>query len=185
MSGRLMSGELAYNIKFSAFITLLYVSLYYLSKFLVGEGVFGGVSSMLFLPAFVRLLAFLVIGYWSLPALFVAGLFCVELGFGIEGKIIVSAFIAIGAPMGISLASHVLALKPTLSNLTPLRLLWLAAASAFGNSLFYHWGLGVAGMDTHAPMQYAATFLGDTLGTWAMIYLIKMGLAGLQRLRIG
>lgn len=36
-------------------------------------------------PAFIRLAAFLVIGFWSIPALFLAGLCCIDFGLSFRG----------------------------------------------------------------------------------------------------
>lgn len=87
-----------HNAIFSVIFTFLYVALYYLSDWMVGNQALGGIASLIFLPAFIRLLGFLVIDYWIIPALFVAGLFCVDLGLGLSGKVVVSAFLSVGGP---------------------------------------------------------------------------------------
>jgi hypothetical protein len=48
----------------SVALSVLYIALYYLSDWLVGNEAVGGVASIFFLPAFVRLLGFLLVGYW-------------------------------------------------------------------------------------------------------------------------
>lgn len=154
----------------------LYVSLYQLSGAISGNEAFGGFASAFFLPAFVRLLAFLIIGYWSIPALFVAALICIDLGLGTDAKIVVAAFLAVGAPLGIALTMRVVKLDLALSNLTPARLLWLSMGSALGNTIAYQAGLSIVGFKPHGLLADAVTFIGDTAGTWAIIYLIKVAL---------
>lgn len=177
-----MDEQSVFKLQFAAFIVVLYVSLYYLTGKLVNNEVPVAVASFLFLPAFARLLGVLVIGLWSVPALFIAGLFCVDLGLGWEGRTVVSAFIATGAPLGIRVASNLLRLEPTLSNLTPTRLLWLSLASSLGNMIFYNLSMTLVGVGDLNLTIDGTTFIGDGLGTWAVISVIKIGLTVYGRL---
>jgi hypothetical protein len=177
-----MGEQKVFKLQFAAFIVALYVSLYYLTGKLVGNYLPTAVASFLFLPAFARLLGVLVIGLWSIPALFIAGLFCVDLGLSWDDRIVVAAFIATGAPLGIKIASSLQRLEPTLSNLTPARLLWLSLASSFGNMIFYNLSMALVGVGDFNPALSATTFIGDALGTWAVISVIKIGLTVYGRL---
>lgn len=168
-----MAGNTAFKAGIAAILVALYVGLFHVSGMLAGNEAFGGVASIFFLPAFVRLLGFLVIGYWAIPALFLAALPCVDLGLNIADRAIVAAFLATGAPLGIALAAQLCKLRPSLSNLTPLRLLWLSIGSSLGNAIFYHLGLNIVG---HGAAAHLATFIGDAAGTWAVIYAIKAAL---------
>jgi hypothetical protein len=169
-----MRASLLHDALISAALAVLYIALYYLSGWMVGNEALGGIASIMFLPAFVRLLGFLLVGYWVVPALFVAGLFCVDLGLGIEGKVVVSAAIAVGGPLGVFLASRLIGLKPSLSNLTPLRLLLLSAGCSLGNSITYHFSLEALGIADHSSLGHLYVFLGDMIGTWFIMYLIKL-----------
>ena len=169
-----MRDSLLHDALISAALAVLYIALYYLSGWMVGNEALGGITSIMFLPAFVRLLGFLLVGFWVIPALFVAGLFCVDLGLGIEGKVVVSAAIAIGGPLGVFLASRLIGLKPSLSNLTPLRLLLLSAGCSLGNSITYHFSLEALGIADHSSLGHFYVFLGDMIGTWFIMYLIKL-----------
>lgn len=165
-----------YNAMFSVVLTCLYVALYCLSDWMAGNEALGGVAGLFFLPAFVRLLGFLVVELWVVPTLFVAGLFCVDLGVGFAGKAVVSSFIAVGGPFGIFIVSRLCKLKPSLSNLTPLRLLWLSAGCSLGSSIFYHIGLDAVGVGEYTPQNHFYVFAGDMVGTWVIVYLIKLGM---------
>lgn len=158
----------------SVALSALYVALYYLSDWMVGNEALGGVASIFFLPAFVRLFGFLLVGYWVIPALFVAGLFCVDLGLGMAGKVTVSAAIAIGGPFGVFVVSRLAGLKPSLLNLTPWRLLLLSAGCSLGNSIAYHFSLEILGVAEHSTTGHLYIFLGDMIGTWFVIYCIKL-----------
>lgn len=127
-------------------------------------------------PAFLRLAAFLVIVYWSIPALFVAGFCCIDFGMDLIGIAIVSAFCAVGGPFAVDMAGRVTALKASLSNLTPSRLLILSLACAIGNAAFMKMGLFIVNYETSKMPDYLSIVIGDTIGTWLIIYLIKAGL---------
>ena len=176
-----MVEQSVFKLQFAAFIVVLYISLYYLTGKLVSNDLPVVAASFLFLPAFARLLGVLVIGLWSIPALFIAGLICVDLGLGWDGRIVVSAFIATGSSLGIKIASSLQRLEPTLSNLTPARLLWLSLASSLGNMIFYNLSMALVGVGNFNLAINGTTFIGDALGTWAVISLIKLGLTGYGR----
>lgn len=134
-------------------------------------------SSWLFYPpAFLRLFAFLIFGYTSIPILFLAQLWGVDFGLSRANIVIVSAFMAIGGPLGVDLASKITSLKPSLGNLTPLRLLILSLACAAGNAAFMKMGLSLADFEKSKMPDYLSIVIGDTVGTWVMIYLIKTAL---------
>jgi len=157
--------------------SLLYAGTYRLFQ---GMGIYHELISfnpwLFYPPAFLRLAAFLIIGYWSIPALFIAGFCCIDFGMNLTGIAIVSAFCAVGGPFAVDMTSRAISLKPSLSNLTPSRLLILSLACAVGNAVFMKLGLSLANYGkSHIP-HYFSIIVGDTLGTWVMIYLMKMGL---------
>jgi len=166
--------KIASSVCFAA----LYVTLYYVSALVSQPQGFEGVASYFFLPAFVRLLGFLLIGYWIIPALFVAtsvlsltGAY--DLGPGVAAELVVTAFISVGGPFGVFVAGRIGGLKPSLDNLTPLRLLGLSIGCAAGNAVFYRIGLDFAGIDKVGFINDLYVFCGDFIGTWTIIYLIK------------
>lgn len=167
---------------------VLYVGLYYVSGLISAPQGFEGVASALFLPAFVRLLGFLLIGYWIIPALYIGGVFlsltgAYDLGPGIEREVVVTAFTAVGGPFGVFIASRLAGLKASLANLTPLRLLGLAIGCAAGNALFHRLGMEVINLAPSEYKQDVVIFFGDFVGTWVIIYLIKTILTLQGRIR--
>lgn len=156
----------------------LYVVLYHLSGLISAPQGFEGVASAFYLPAFVRLLGFLLIGYWIIPALFLGGAFLsftgsYDLGPGVATELVVTAFTAVGGPFGVYVASRLGRLQPSLENLTSLRLMGLSIGCAGGNTLFHRLAMESVGI---APLHYQQDFViffGDFVGTWTIIYLIK------------
>lgn len=169
--------SIRYKVGMAIVFSLLYAATYRLFQSI---GVYHELISfnpwLFYPPAFLRLTAFLVIGYWSIPALFVAGFCCIDFGMNLTGIAIVSAFCAVGGPFAVDMTARAISLKPSLSNLTPSRLLVLSLACAIGNAVFMKLGLSLVNYETSKIPDYASIILGDTLGTWAMIYIIKIGL---------
>lgn len=162
----------------------LYVALYEINVLLMGDTAFGGIASLLFLPAFIRLLAVLLLGWRSVPILFVAAWICVDLELNTVSQLVVASALAIGAPAGIHIAKQLSGLDVTLNNLTGRRLLLLSFAAAIGNSAAYHLGLAVVGIGSRFDILVPVTILGDTIGTWAVIYGLKAVLSvGSRKLR--
>lgn len=165
---------------------LIYIALYHLSDVVASVQGVDGVASVFFLPAFIRLLGFLIVGYWIIPTLFfataylsVAGSY--DLGPGLVPELIIAAFTSVGGPFGVFIASRFAKLKPSLSNLTPLRLLCLSVGCAAGNAVFHYFAWVVIGDHTFSAVRYFSIFFGDLVGTWAIIYLIKTALTVYSR----
>lgn len=155
-------------------LTLAYISLYELNALVMGTEAFNGVAAWVFLPAFVRLLGFLLVGFWSIPALFVAALFCVDLSLSPTSQVVVSIFLAVGAPIALGIASKVIGVEASLANLTGSRIFILSVAAALGSGAFYHIGLSIVGAQTHSMASFFTSALGDAAGTWVVIYTLKM-----------
>jgi len=151
-----------------------YVLLYRLNAVLVGNTAFGGVASILFLPAFMRLLGFLIIGPLTVIPLFFAALICVDLGLGVIEQIIVAIALASGSQIALVFANRGSGLHPSLVNLTAGRLLLLSFASAIGSSVAYNGALTLVGYEAASVFTTVVALVGDALGTWAAIYALKM-----------
>lgn len=161
-----------------AMVVFLYVALYYLSGMIADNQGTGGFASLFYLPAFVRVLGFLLLGFWSIPALLIGNLIVVatggyDLGPGIAAEVLISLLTAMGAPIGAALACAACKLDPSLGNLNGTRLLLLSLGAAAGNAIaisFGHFLLETPGLHIGIPLL---VIVGDALGTWAIIYLLK------------
>lgn len=171
----MMEESIRYKVGMAVVFSLLFMGT---CRFFYSLGIYNELISFnpwLFYPAaFLRLAAFLVIGYWCIPALFVAGFFmCIDFGMDLTGIAIVSAFCAVGGPFAVDMTARAISLRASLSNLTPSRLLILSLACAIGNATFMKIGLSIVNYETSKMPDYLSIVIGDTIGTWVIIYLIK------------
>lgn len=174
MIERILDSKVKIKFYAAVFFFFLYIVLFQISDISFANVGKYDFINLLFLPAFIRLLGFLVIGFWIIPTLFFAALFCVDLGLGITAKVIVSIFLAIGGPLGTASVAHWLKLKPSLHNLSPLKLLQLSLGCAVGNALFYQLGLHIVGYAVATPSAAFSIVAGDVIGMWTAIYLLKL-----------
>jgi len=165
---------------------LLYTGLYFLSGLFVdNQGVFG-LASLVFLPAFIRLLGFMILRFWIIPALLIATGILIASGAydiapGHTAELIIGAFTAVGGPLGAYLTSRLIGLQITLANLTPKRLLWMSVGCSLGNAVFYRISLELVGIHLYSTPIGSTVFVGDVVGTWVIIYIIKTALTGFGR----
>lgn len=169
-----------------AFFAALYAGLFYLSEALSGNQAVFGLASLIYLPAFVRLLGFMILRFWVIPALFAGSLIVIatssyDIEPGNYTEITVAAFTAVGGPLGAYLAARLFRLDISLSNLTMQRLLLVSAGCALGNAIAFRLGLELSGVDVSNKPFLATVFFGDVIGTWVIIYLLKIVLTVLGR----
>ena len=182
-----MNDTIGFKLGISAFFVALYLALFWLTNILVGVQAVAGLVTLVFLPAFVRLMAFLVVGFWTVPILFTAGIGCVLLGWydmgpGIGPEIAATAATSVGAPLGIWIAMYLRRVQPDLARLSAFDLLWLSVGSSLGSALFLSLSLHLT---VHTPPHHSLTgviFVGDALGTWIAILLTKAALTLVGRL---
>lgn len=165
-----------------AVICLAYVLLYQVNLKLMGNEAFGGVASLIFLPAFIRLLGFLIIGPWTIIPLFLAAYVCVDLGLDWQDQALVSLALASGSPLALIFACKALRISPALDNLNGKRLLALSSVSAIASAAFYHFALKVIDVSPTSNLVLAATIAGDVLGTWLIFYFISAIMAFVGKL---
>lgn len=151
-----------------------YVLLYQLNSILMGTEAFGGIASLIFLPAFVRLLGFLFLGLWAIVPLFFAALICVDLGLNFFEQFFVSLALSCGAPLALRVICSIIKISPMLDDLNARKLILLSSASAFGSAAAYHLALLSIGNVSTSNLILIATVIGDALGTWTIIYALKL-----------
>lgn len=127
-------------------------------------------------PAFVRLAAFLILGFWSVPFIFFAQLILNPFGFEWLQHAFLALTTAGGAPLGAALAARALGLTQNLSNLNGVRLLLISLFAGLFNALAIRLTLSLQGVAEEVLPDMLSIMIGDTIGAWTIIYLIKITL---------
>lgn len=164
-----------------ALLTVFYIFLYDLNENIFGNSGVTAIAAMVFLPAFVRLLGFLLIGFWATPFLFIGA--TVSLDFGLEPKdqIILAALLEVGAPAALIILEKTGLNQPTFKYLTGSQLLVLSLAAALGSAITHHIGMSLAGLKMHSMQSLLIAFFGNIAGTWTVIYTIKVVLTTIAK----
>lgn len=159
-------------------LLVLYTGLFWLTEQLQSAQIFDNTVSLIFLPAFVRLMAFLVIGWEAVPLLIAGGFLTVllglyDLGPGEIREYVMTIFGAVGGPLGAWLGMKFLNVSRSLTDLSPPRLLFLSLACALGNALTVALGLSLIGASAAGLHLMVGILVGDTIGTWLAILTLK------------
>lgn len=168
------------TLKMLAFAAL-YVALFHAFFPMMSWAGAAELATLFYPPAFVRLFGFMIIGFWIIPALLLANLILVttgayDLGPGYGPELTMAIFTAFGGPLGAYVSSRITQLHLSLDNLTPKRLVHAAIGCAIGNAIAFRLALLFSGAE-QAPLSLGVrVFVGDVLGTLAIIYAIKFTL---------
>lgn len=178
-----------FNFNLAVFFAFLYAFLFWLTKELGLTGQNIGLISYFFLPAFVRIIAFLIFGPGAMPILFGGGLLCVlagwyDLGPGYVAELIVTLLTSMGAPIGAFLIARVRHIRTDLQDISPTDLLWLSAGCAAGNALFLAAGLMAVGVVPHSLGLFGGIFIGDCVGAWLVLLLLRAFLPTVLRILV-
>ncbi len=131
-----------------------------------------------FLPAFVRVIGFILIGLWIVPFLFLAfgvliftgALAYPELAVG--DQLFLGLLIASGGPFALALATATAKMPRDLLDLSAPDLFMLCLVCASGSAVSY--GAGLALVDLRAPDLSLTTsiFVGDMIGQLVVLGLV-------------
>lgn len=155
-------------------LTIFYLLLYQLNAGIVGTFETHGIAALVFLPAFARLLGFLLIGFWAAPFLFLGAALSLDFGLDLRAQITVAALLEVGAPAALVLIQMAGLHRPPLKHLTGRQLLVLSLVAALGSAITYHIGLSLAGLEVYSARSFATTVFGNAAGAWAVMYAAKI-----------
>ncbi|OYU01554.1 MAG: hypothetical protein CFE36_09720 [Sphingomonadaceae bacterium PASS1] len=156
------------------FLTIVYLLLYQLNASIIGTFETNGIAVLVFLPAFARLLGYLLIGLWAAPFLFLGAVLSLDLGLDLRDQITVAALVEVGAPAALMLIQKARLDRPPLRYLTGRQLLVLSSVAALGSAITYHIGLALAGLEVYSVQSFATTVFGNAAGAWAVMYAAKI-----------
>jgi len=155
-------------------LTIFYLLLYQLNVILLGSFETNGIAVLVFLPAFLRLLGFFLIGLWAAPFLFLGAALSIDFGLDLRAQITVAALLEVGAPAALLLAQRAGLTHSPLTYLRARQLLVLSLVAALGSAITYHIGLLLAGLEVYSAQSFATTVLGNAAGAWAVMYAAKI-----------
>lgn len=185
------AGPLLTVLRYRMLVGLIMCALYALLWLLVDAGGYfltiGEVAALPFLPAFVRVAGFLLIGLWIIPALFAAFTLLTITGLMVypdvdmQTQLLLGIPVALGGPLAMALTTYLARMSTDLVDLRLRHLLLFSLSCAAGNALFYNAGLILAGLGMPDMSLSNAIFVGDLIGT---VILLGIALGILQLLSL-
>ncbi len=169
-------------------VALLWVGLYHLNDWMFAVFEEGRAANWIFLPAGLRLIAVLVLGWRGVLGLWLGAVATTPNAAFFEDawswESVTGAAAAALAPwLAVAMTRGRLDLRPDLSGLRAADLVLLsivcAICSALLNSTYLLWH----GFDLAAVGSPVTMFVGNVVGTFVVLYLFKMAIAVLARAR--
>lgn len=166
------------NISLIAISAILFLAVFGANEAFFNSAQFESVRGMnwIYLPAGMRLLCTLAFGgAGAIGVLIASWITCVFYFFPDDPlRSFAGGIASAAAPYLVyKLAQHFFALKPSLINLSPKRLLLLAVSYSLANPLLHHLWLLLRGDPVHTK-GFAVMVTGDLLGTLVILYSIKL-----------
>jgi hypothetical protein len=165
------------NASLIAISAILFLAVFVANEILFNSAYFESVRGMnwIYLPAGMRLLCTLAFGgAGAIGVLIASWITCVFYFFPDDPlRSFAGGIASAAAPYLVyKLAQYCFALKPSLINLNPQRLLLLALLYSLANPLLHHLWLVLRGDPVHLK-GFAVMVIGDLIGTLVILYLIK------------
>ncbi len=158
-------------------LALLYVAVY---RFFQGLGVYQDLIAfnpwLFYPPAFIKLFAFLLVGYWALPWIIAAAFVCIDIGVDPSARAVLAVLSISASFAGADAASRALKINPSLEGVSAKDALILTIACSAANAVGLRVGLEIVAFEKALMPDYLSIVVGDALGIWCMIYAIKMAL---------
>ncbi|UOD49682.1 hypothetical protein [Orrella daihaiensis] len=159
-----------------AVIAGCWVFLYILNDWLFDNVAVSQYASWVFLPAALRMLAVLLCGWTGVLGLFI-GSFITALythNFTDPGMVIVLAGLSALAPMVAYVAcARLFGLRTDLQGLSAVQLVILSVAAALVGSILHNLHFSAIGISHAFGHTFVTMFVGDLIGTFAMLYAAK------------
>lgn len=157
-------------------LAISYILLYQLNASIIGTSGNSKITALVFLPAFVRFLGFLLIGLWATPFLWVAAALSLNFEIDLKALLLLAACLELGAPLSLALFRKIVPVQIAFEYITGRNLLALSLVAAFGSSVAYHIGLSLVELDPYSARSFATAVAGNAVGTWIIFYVIKIAL---------
>lgn len=159
-----------------AVLIVSYVILFQFNANIISSPANAEVTALVFLPAFVRLLGFLLIGLWSIPFLFFAAALSLNFELNLGAQLTLAAFLEVGAPLSLWLFQKVMPVQLTFDYMTGSQLFAWSLVAAIGSAITYHVGLSITQLESYSVKSFATAAAGNAAGTFIICYAIKIAL---------
>lgn len=159
-----------------AVLTVSYVILFQFNANIISAPENAEVATLVFLPAFVRLLGFLLIGLCSFPFLFLAAALCLNFELNLGVQLTLAAFLEVGAPLSLLLFRKIMPVQLTFAYITGRQLFAWSLVAAIGSAMTYHIGLSITQLESFSVKSFATAAAGNAAGTFIICYAIKIAL---------
>jgi hypothetical protein len=157
-------------------VALLWVGLYHLNGWLFAGLEDGAVANWIFLPAALRLIAVLVLGWRGMLGLYLGAMATNATFFASawsDESLGAAAVSALAPGAAVALTRGRLDLRPDLSGLSPYDLILLANVSAICSALLHSAYLQWLGYGLDATGSPVAMYVGNVVGTVLALYLAR------------
>ncbi len=157
-------------------VALAWVMLFKLNLWLFSFANITPFISWIFLPAAVRLLAVMWLGWRGAAGLFIGALITCNpvLGENLTSALALSAVSALGSVVAVDCCMRWFKLPPSLNGLGASKLLGFAVAGAVCNVLPTNLTLYLAGQADAGSAEMLPMFVGDITGTLLILYLVAL-----------
>lgn len=164
---------------------LLFFTFFWVNEWVFGMTALHDGANWIFLPAGLRLLCTLIFGGEGAIGLLVASMMIGYLRIDAMDPVTQfgSELISAGAPYLAYRAALKFGMPASLEKLSTARLGILAVAYAFTSSSLHSLWFMIRGFFTDFIYGWTAMLIGDVAGTLIMVYLLKMILAAVRRMR--
>lgn len=159
-------------------VVLLWTGLFYLNEWLFSAISLSGVINWIFLPAAIRMLAVMALGWVGVAGLFIGALLTSDIvtPSGWYDAIVIASLSALGPFVAVRACTHWLSISEDLSGLRPAQLLVVSVAGAACNVVPHNIYFYFSG---HTPDIFSGMIpmlVGDLLGTLVILYAASLAL---------
>ena len=165
-----------------ACVALMWVGLFLLNSWLFKQFAFSEQVSWIFLPAALRMLAVLVLGWVGVAGIFLGSAITGVFVMGkIEGSqiLIGSALSALSPTLALLLCAYAFGMRANLVGLSASKLLILSVVAASFTAVLHNIHFALSGQVDAVGDSLLAMFIGDLVGTLVVLYLAKLILMAL------
>jgi hypothetical protein len=159
-------------------VVLLWTGLFYLNEWLFSAVSVSSVINWIFLPAAIRMLAVMALGWVGVVGLFIGALLTTDIVMhsGWHDAIVIASLSALGPLVAVRVCTQWLGVSDDLSGLRPSQLATFSVAGAVCNVVPHNFYFFFSG---HTPDIFSGMvpmLVGDLLGTLVVLYVASLAL---------